>query len=140
MKLTGVLNANKKEYGIKSKKRVKKLYWNLLWICLYSDYQGLFVKEFVPRNWDLTRTKVGNDLGTSRGSDRLSQPNGFFANAALKILFPEEAQKVECILRSAGLTKLADNVILRINRAAEISNNNTKQFEQSRCYKILEWC
>ena len=77
-------------------------------------------------------------MGTSGGSDRLSQPNEFFANAALKILFPEEAQKVECILRSAGLPKLADNVILRINRAAEISNNNTKQFEQSRCYKILE--
>jgi hypothetical protein len=58
-------------------------------------------------------------LGTSAGSDRLSRTNRFFANAGLKILFPEEAQKVECILRSAGLNKLADNVILRINRATE---------------------
>jgi hypothetical protein len=49
-------------------------------------------------------------LGTSAGSDRLSRTNRFFANAGLKILFPEEAQKVECILRSAGLKKLADNV------------------------------
>jgi len=63
--------------------------------------------------------KQALELGTSAGSDRLSQPDGFFANAAIKILFPEEAQKVERTLRSVGLNKLADNVILSINRAAE---------------------
>jgi hypothetical protein len=34
-------------------------------------------------------------------------------------LFPPEAQKVEKTLRSIGLGKLADNVILSLNRAAE---------------------
>lgn len=63
--------------------------------------------------------KQALELGTSAGSDRLSATDGFFANAAIKILFPEEAQKVERTLRSVGLNKLADNVILSLNRAAE---------------------
>ncbi|MEJ7779129.1 MAG: DUF4197 domain-containing protein [Daejeonella sp.] len=81
----------------------------------------------------LTQTGLGNpsaseislglkqalEFGTSASSDRLSATDGFFANAAIKILFPEEAQKVERTLRSVGLNKLADNVILSINRAAE---------------------
>lgn len=63
--------------------------------------------------------KQALEFGTSSSSDRLSATDGFFANAAVKILFPEEAQKVERTLRSVGLNKLADNVILSINRAAE---------------------
>lgn len=63
--------------------------------------------------------KQALELGISSGSERLSQTDGFFGNAAIKILFPEEAQKVERTLRSVGLNKLADNVIISINRAAE---------------------
>jgi hypothetical protein len=63
--------------------------------------------------------KQALEFGTSSSADRLSATDGFFANAAIKILFPEEAQKVERTLRSVGLNKLADNVILSINRAAE---------------------
>lgn len=63
--------------------------------------------------------KQALEFGTSASADRLSATDGFFANAAIKILFPEEAQKVERTLRSVGLNKLADNVILSINRAAE---------------------
>ena len=81
----------------------------------------------------LTQTGLGNpsaieislglkqalEFGTSASSERLSAADGFFANAAVKILFPEEAQKVERTLRSVGLNQLADNVILSLNRAAE---------------------
>ena len=63
--------------------------------------------------------KQALEFGTTASADRLSATDGFFANAAIKILFPEEAQKVERTLRSVGLNKLADNVILSINRAAE---------------------
>lgn len=81
----------------------------------------------------LTQTGLGNpspteislglkqalEFGTTASSERLSAVDGFFANAAIKILFPEEAQKVERTLRSVGLNQLADNVILSLNRAAE---------------------
>jgi len=72
-----------------------------------------------------TNIEIGNGLkealqiGTSKSSDRLSAVDGFFANAAVKILFPPEAQKVEKTLRSIGLGKLCDNVVLSLNRAAE---------------------
>ncbi|MBB5396415.1 DUF4197 domain-containing protein [Mucilaginibacter sp. AK015] len=63
--------------------------------------------------------KQALEIGTGKSSDQLSAVNGFFGNAAIKILFPPEAQKVEQTLRSIGLGKLADNVILSLNRAAE---------------------
>lgn len=63
--------------------------------------------------------KQALEFGTTFSSERLSARDGFFGNAAVRILFPEEAQKVERTLRSIGLNKLADDVILSINRAAE---------------------
>jgi hypothetical protein len=63
--------------------------------------------------------KQALELATGKSSDQLSAVNGFFGNAAVKILFPPEAQKVEKTLRNIGLSKLADNVILSLNRAAE---------------------
>lgn len=64
--------------------------------------------------------------GTTKSSDQLSAVDGFFANAAVKILFPPEAQKAESTLRSIGLGKLADNVILSLNRAAEDATKQAK--------------
>ncbi|MEI9959505.1 MAG: DUF4197 domain-containing protein [Ferruginibacter sp.] len=58
-------------------------------------------------------------IGTDSASKRLNKTDAFFANAAIKILMPPEAQKVEATLRKAGLGSLADKVILSMNRAAE---------------------
>jgi hypothetical protein len=66
-----------------------------------------------------TGLKEALEAGASRSSDKLSATDGFFANAALKILMPEEAKKVEARLRSIGLGKQVDNAILSMNRAAE---------------------
>ena len=57
--------------------------------------------------------------GTAKSTGQLSAVNGFFGNAAVKILFPPKAQKAEKTLRKLGLGKLCDNVILSMNRAAE---------------------
>lgn len=70
--------------------------------------------------------KQALELGTSAGADRLSAKDGFFGNLAIKILFPEEAQKVEKTLRGLGLNSLADNVILTLNRAAEDAAKEAK--------------
>jgi hypothetical protein len=58
-------------------------------------------------------------IGTNNGTNRLSALNGFFANAAIKILMPEEAKKVESTLRSVGLGNVVDKAVLSMNRAAE---------------------
>lgn len=58
-------------------------------------------------------------LGANNASKKLSIQDGFFKNAAIKILMPPEARKVEQTLRQVGLGSLADQAILYMNRAAE---------------------
>jgi hypothetical protein len=76
--------------------------------------------------------EIGNGLkealqqGTSKSSDQLSALNGFFGNAAIKILFPPQAQKAEKTLRDLGFNKLCDDVILSLNRAAEDAAKQAK--------------
>jgi len=57
--------------------------------------------------------------GTKKSADKLSAVDGFFRDAAVKILLPPEAAKVEKTLRSAGFGKQVDDAILSLNRAAE---------------------
>ena len=64
--------------------------------------------------------------GISKSSDQLSAINGFFGNAAIKILFPPQARDAEKALRDFGLNKLCDNVILSLNRAAEDAAKQAK--------------
>jgi hypothetical protein len=70
--------------------------------------------------------KQALEIGTSESADRLSLKDGFFRNAAVKIIFPPEAQKVEKTLRGLGLGSLADNVVLSLNRAAEDAAKEAK--------------
>jgi hypothetical protein len=57
--------------------------------------------------------------GAQKSADKLSAVDGFFKDAAVKILLPPEAAKVEKALRSAGFGKQVDDAILSLNRAAE---------------------
>lgn len=58
-------------------------------------------------------------VGTNNASGQLSSVDGFFKDAAIKILMPEEAKKAEKKLRNLGMGKLVDDAILAMNRAAE---------------------
>jgi hypothetical protein len=57
--------------------------------------------------------------GAQKSAARLSAVDGFFKDAAVKILLPPEAQKVEKTLRSVGMGNLVDNAIASMNHAAE---------------------
>jgi hypothetical protein len=57
--------------------------------------------------------------GIQKSTDKLSAVDGFFKDAAVKILFPPEAVKMEATLRKAGFGAQVDKAILDINRAAE---------------------
>jgi hypothetical protein len=63
--------------------------------------------------------KEALNVGAGNSTQKLSSVDGFFADAAVKILMPDEAKKVEQKLRSLGLGKQVDNAILSMNRAAE---------------------
>ncbi len=59
------------------------------------------------------------DLGIDRQVQKLTQKDGFFKNELVKILLPEELQKVDKALRDIGLGNVADEGLKVLNRAAE---------------------
>lgn len=63
--------------------------------------------------------KEALSVGATNSSGKLSVTDGFFKDAAVKILMPEQVQKVEKKMRMLGMGKLVDNTILSMNRAAE---------------------
>src|SRR5271170_3510212 len=80
---------------------------------------------FANAQINLGNDDIGNGLkealtiGAQKSADRLSAVDGFFKDAAVKILLPPEAQKVEKTLRGMGMGQMVDNAILSMNRAAE---------------------
>ncbi|WP_416376068.1 DUF4197 domain-containing protein [Psychroserpens sp.] len=59
------------------------------------------------------------DLGIDKQVSKLTQTDGFFRNELVKILLPQELQKVDKGLRDIGLDNLADEGLKILNRAAE---------------------
>ncbi|MEH6405892.1 MAG: DUF4197 domain-containing protein [Leeuwenhoekiella sp.] len=59
------------------------------------------------------------DKGIDEQVSKLTQTDGFYKNQLVKILLPEELQKVDKTLRSIGLSSLADEGLKVLNRAAE---------------------
>ncbi|MGK0429266.1 MAG: hypothetical protein ACJARX_000927 [Psychroserpens sp.] len=59
------------------------------------------------------------DLGIDKQVTKLTQKDGFFRNEIVKIVLPEELQKVDKGLRKIGLGSLADEGLKVLNRAAE---------------------
>ena len=58
-------------------------------------------------------------VATERAVTGLSRENGYFGNAAVKILMPSSIQKVADVAKMAGYQKQVDAFILSMNRAAE---------------------
>ncbi len=77
-------------------------------------------------NLPLTEEEVISGLkealstGAKNSAGRLSAENGYYGDAAIKILLPDEARTIiDNISKIPGGDKLVEDVILRINRAAE---------------------
>ena len=59
------------------------------------------------------------DFGIEKQVSKLTQTDGFYKNDLVKILLPTKLQKVDKGLRDIGLSKLADEGLKALNRAAE---------------------
>ena len=57
--------------------------------------------------------------GSQAAVQQLSAENGFFNRDAVRIPLPESLKKVEGVMRGLGMGKYADELVLRMNRAAE---------------------
>ncbi len=73
----------------------------------------------------LTAFEVGEGLkealinGISKGSDLVSQSDGYFRNPEIKIPFPPDVKKVEDRLRQIGFGGEVDKFVMTLNRGAE---------------------
>jgi len=63
--------------------------------------------------------KEALNKGVTEQVTKLTATDGFYKNEAVKILLPEELQKVDKKLRQVGMGSLADEGIKVLNRAAE---------------------
>ncbi|WP_167341622.1 DUF4197 domain-containing protein [Nonlabens sp. SY33080] len=84
----------------------------------------------LPQGGALSQAEIGNglraalDQGIDKEVTKLMQKDGFYRNEAVKILLPDELQKVDKGLRKIGLSSIADEGLKLLNRAAE---NATKE-------------
>ncbi|PQJ30539.1 hypothetical protein BST92_00660 [Nonlabens arenilitoris] len=73
----------------------------------------------------LSQADIGNglrqalDQGIDKEVSKLMATDGFYRNELVKILLPEELQKVDDGLRKIGLSSVADEGLKLLNRAAE---------------------
>ncbi len=63
--------------------------------------------------------KEALDKGITEQVSKLALKDGFYKNQMVKILLPAELQKVDATLRKIGLSKVADEGLKVLNRAAE---------------------
>ncbi len=64
--------------------------------------------------------KEALSTGARNSAGRLAQENGYYGDAAIKILLPDEAKVIiDNISKIPGGDRLVEDVIIRINRAAE---------------------
>ncbi len=74
---------------------------------------------------DLTNTEASGGLkdaliqGAGNAVGKLGAVDGFFKNPDVKIPLPENMQKAEKMMRMFGMGKQADDLVLKMNRAAE---------------------
>jgi hypothetical protein len=71
--------------------------------------------------------KQALQVATEKSVRLTGRPNGYFGNAAIKILMPEKLQSVEQGLRMVGYGPQVDQFVLSMNRAAEQAAPAAKQ-------------
>ena len=104
---------------------MKKVLLSVFAFTLFSCAEMQQVLDQLPQETGLSQAEIGNGLrealnnGISKQVTKLTATDGFFKNEAVKILLPDELQKVDKTLRDIGLSSLADEGLKVLNRAAE---------------------
>ena len=121
-------------------------------ILIFTGCAELFNILQTSTNLPLTEEEVINGLkealtfGAKNSAQRLAEENGYYGDVAIKILLPDDARIiVENISKIPGGDKLIEDVIVRINRAAEdaakevapIFVNSIKQMTIKDAFNIL---
>jgi len=114
--------------------KIKTITLILLLLNLSSFAQLSRVKKMLAgKNLPLTNTEIVNGLkdailvGTDSAVTHLSAVDGYLKDQAVKILLPPEAKTItDNLSKLPGGSKLVDDVVVRINRAAEDAAKGAK--------------
>ncbi|MEL1245075.1 DUF4197 domain-containing protein [Flavobacterium sp. DGU11] len=112
---------------------MKKILLSLFLITTIATGANAQLKDLVGKGKDMlsggkssfSNADIGKALkealnnGVTKEVTKLTATDGFYKNEAVKILLPEELQKVDKKLRQMGMANLADEGIKVLNRAAE---------------------
>lgn len=104
---------------------MKKLFLIITIFTLSGCAEMQQVLDEVANSNILTQEQIGQGLkealtnGIVNQVTTLAIKDGFFKNEMVKILYPQELQKVDKTLRDIGLDALADEGLKMLNRAAE---------------------
>lgn len=105
---------------------MKKIVLSLIVFGVFGCAEMQQVLDQLPQGTGiLSQAEIGNGLkealnnGITKQVSKLTATDGFFKNEAVKILLPEELQTVDKKLRQIGMSKLADEGLKLMNRAAE---------------------
>jgi len=106
---------------------MKKPFFILLSIILFVSCAELqdVVNQLPQPSGVISDTDIASGLrqalnkGIDKQVSKLTLKDGYYKNELVKILLPEELQKVDKALRTVGLGNLADEGIKAMNRAAE---------------------
>ena len=71
--------------------------------------------------------KAALEKGTGVAVDLLGKTDGFYGNNAVKIPLPDSLKKTQKLMRGIGMGKHADELELRLNRAAEAAVPEAKK-------------
>lgn len=84
-----------------------------------TDWLGKLGAKKSDSSQTASGLKEALSIGLVNAVTSASQPNGYFANELIKILLPEKLRSAEKALQMVGMSKLTDEVVLGMNRAAE---------------------
>jgi hypothetical protein len=111
----------------------------IFFLLLIASAEGAFsqinlnkLKKVIGGSESLSSDEVAQGLkealtkGVSKGSDLVSQVDGYFKNPEIKIPFPPEVKQVESRLRQIGLGDEVDRFVLTLNRGAEDAAKEAK--------------
>lgn len=106
--------------------KIKAISLVIIMLFLAGCAELMNVLQTVSGPVPLTEAEVINGLkealstGAKNSAQRLAAENGYYGDAAIKILLPDEAKViVDNLAKIPGGDQLVQDVILRINRAAE---------------------
>jgi hypothetical protein len=96
------------------------IFYSLLLFMASLSAQAISINDLSNKD-AVAGLKEALNKGTANAVASLGKENGFFSNDRVKIPLPDSIQKVEKTLRKLKMGKYADELVLTMNRAAEVA-------------------